>query len=322
MKRIITIISLLMLFLGMLSGTAVAEKSTKKILFVDSYHTAYKWSASITKGIRSVLDGQEGTELKIFQMDTKRNKSKQFKEKSAIDARELIVSWKPDVVIASDDNASEYLIKPYFKGKDVPFVFCGVNWDASVYGFPTSNVTGMTEVSLYVPMLKAIKQFAAGDRIGYLASDTASERKELANIRRIFGFDLNVRFVNTFDELKQAYLELQKESDMIIVAECRSVEGFNHMEMRDFVQNNSSVPSGTLVDFLSEYSLVTFSKIGEEQGEYAAQTALRILDGTSPQDIPIVQNKKAKIMLNMKLAKRMKIKFPMELIQHSTFVGE
>ena len=51
-------------------------------------------------------------------------------------------------MIASDDNAQKYLVVPYLKGTQVPVIFNGVNWDASAYGFPTSNVTGMIEVEL------------------------------------------------------------------------------------------------------------------------------------------------------------------------------
>ena len=305
-----------------LFGTSSADTQKNKILYVDSYHTEYKWSAAITAGVLSVLNNRKDVELKIFQMDTKRNKSDQYKKSIALKAKEMIDSWQPDVVIASDDNAAKYLLAPYFKGKDLPFVFCGLNWDAGVYGFPVSNITGMTEVSLYKPMIKELQNYSKGSKIGFLASDTTSERKELANITKIFQLDLNARFAKTFDELKQAYLDLQKECDMVFIKECRSVKGFDHKKMVAFINNNTSVPTGTFIDFLSHYALITFSKIGEEQGEYAAKTALEILAGKSPQEIPVVQNEKAKIVLNMTLAKRMGIKFPMQLIENAHLISE
>ncbi len=79
----------------------------------------------------------------------------------------MIDSWQPDVVIASDDNASKYLIAPYYKGGDLPFVFCGLNWDASVYGFPAKNVTGMVEVAQIPQLLEVLKRHAKGDRESY-----------------------------------------------------------------------------------------------------------------------------------------------------------
>jgi ABC-type uncharacterized transport system substrate-binding protein len=62
--------------------------------------------------------------------------------------------------------------------------------------------------------------------------------------------------------------------------------------------------------------------MGEEQGAYMGRMALRILKGESPEDIPLVTNKKAKIYLNMKLAKKLEITFPMDLIEDAIFVGE
>lgn len=319
MDRKVIIIALVLGFISL--GVSSADASKKKVLYVDSYHAEYMWSSDITAGVKSVLVGREDVELKIFHMDTKRRQSERYKKEAALKAKQVIDSWKPDVVIASDDNASKYLIEPYFKGSDLPFVFCGLNWDASIYGFPTKNVTGMTEVALYQPTINALRKFAKGNRIGYLASDTVSERKELHNIEKKFNAKFNVRFAKTFSELKQAFLNLQKETDMILIQECRSVKNFNHEEMVEFVKENTRVPTGAMQKYLTHYALLTFSKIGEEQGEYAARIALEILAGKSPQKIPVVANKKAKTYLNMKIAKKLGIKFPMELIQNAHLIS-
>lgn len=318
-KTAIIIITVLFALTTSLASADDARK--KKILYVNSYHEGYVWSDDITQGVNSVLDGREDVELKITYMDTKRNMSEDFKKAAALRVKDLIESWKPDVVIASDDNASKYLIAPYYKGADLPFVFCGLNWDASVYGFPVSNVTGMIEVSLYQSVIDALRRFARGGRVGYLASDTVTGRKELENIVKLFNTDFKVHFVKTFDELKQAFLDLQEEADMVVMREFGSVKGFDHNEMTEFVKTNISVPTGATHRDLVHYALITFSNIGEEQGEYAAKTALEILAGKSPKNIPVVANKKSKTYLNMILAKRLGVKFPMELIENAHLIS-
>lgn len=312
------IAAICLLFVPLLPSKAYAAN---KILFIDSYHEEYIWSADITAGIKSVLNTRDDVVLKIFRMDTKRNQSEEFKQNAALEAKELIDTWQPDVVIASDDNASKYLIAPYFMNKELPFVFCGLNWDASTYGFPVDNVTGMIEVALFESIIEKLKLYADGNRIGYLASATISEQKEYENILKRFDVKLNARFVKTFSELQEAYLELQEETDMVLIQECRSVQGFDHKKMIAFVAENTKVPTGALQKYLIHYALLTFAKIGEEQGEHAARTALEIIDGASPEDIPIVANKKAKIYLNMRLAKKMGIKFPMELIENGHLIS-
>ena len=293
----------------------------KKILYVDSYHPGYLWSAQITQGIRTVLEAHPDIELDIFRMDTKRNKSLEFKKAAALRAKKRIESFKPDVVIASDDNAAKYLIVPYYINTDLPVVFCGINWDASIYGFPTSNVTGMVETTFFEIGIDTLKPFAKGNRIGFLSSDTESQKKNVDQLSQRFKVQFNVRLAKTFDQLRQDYLDLQEKCDMIIVQEFRSVQGFNHEAMKTFVNTHTKVPTLTTANFMVDYSLIAYAKSGEEQGEYATRTALQILDGRSPGDIPVTKNKKAKIYLNMTLAKKLGIKFPMTLMDYAQLVS-
>jgi len=153
---------MLVVFFGMLGPTLCRAAPKKKVLFVDSYHSEYIWSNDITTGIHSVLDSRQDIELKIFRMDTKRHISEEYKKKVALQARELIESWQPDVLIASDDIASKYLIAPYYLNTTLPVVFCGLNWDGSVYGFPADNVTGMLEVALVEETLGALRTVCQG----------------------------------------------------------------------------------------------------------------------------------------------------------------
>jgi hypothetical protein len=102
-------------------------------------------------------------------MDTKRHKGNEFIQAAAQKAKSEIESFQPDVVIASDDNASKHLIQPFYKDADLPFVFCGVNWDESVYGYPYKDVTGMVEVSGVKELIDLLKQFSKGERLGLLA---------------------------------------------------------------------------------------------------------------------------------------------------------
>ena len=92
---------------------------------------------------------------------------------------------------------------------------------------------------------------------------------------------------------------------MMILQECRSVQDFNHTRMIHFVRENTSIPTGAMQKYLIHYALLTYAKSAEEQGKYAARTALKILDGADPKSIPVVSNKQGSIYLNMKLAKRL-----------------
>jgi hypothetical protein len=123
------------------SAVAAAQPAGKKVLLIDSYHEKYEWSDGIVAGVKSALSGK-GVELKVVRMDTKRNSAAEFAKAAGIQARETIESFKPDVVIACDDNASKYVVEPFYKNAALPVVFCGVNWDAAATAIPTRTPRG------------------------------------------------------------------------------------------------------------------------------------------------------------------------------------
>ncbi|MBI9092310.1 MAG: hypothetical protein JEZ12_24105 [Desulfobacterium sp.] len=86
------------------------------------------------------------------------------------------------------------------------------------------------------------------------------------------------------------------------------------------VAENITIPIGKTSHSMIRYALAGTLKVSREQGEWAAKTALQILAGKSPKDIPIATNKQAKLYLNMPLAKKLNIRFPMEIIDNASFV--
>ena len=257
----------------------------------------------------------------MVRMDTKSNKDEEFKKQAALKAKKVIDEWQPDIVVASDDNASKYLIVPYFKDSKLPFVFCGVNYSAAEYGFPASNITGMIEVSPNPQVLKSLRKYAKGERIGYMGANVLTGQKEFEWLSQKEGIKFSsVKLVNTFAEWKAAYLELQKTVDMLLMVNPVSVKGWDHEEALKFIFEHTEIPSGTTLLHATPYTLLGYVRIAGEQGWWAGKAALKILHGTPPTQIPLAQNKSSRVYLNMKLAKKLNIKFPMDLIKDATFI--
>lgn len=321
-------------FLSSVAFHSITLAKAPKILYVNSYHKGYRWSDDIEKGLFKALgvkmrdDGtldisRSGIELQIVRMDTKLNPSERFKQNAALAAKTIIDTWQPDVVVASDDNASKYLIVPYFKNAAIPFVFCGVNWDASVYGFPVANVTGMVEVEAMNDTIAMLKLYSRGDRIGYLGSDEYTNRKVLPYHERILGISYSDgKLVSTFEEWKREYVRLQDTVDILICMNPIGISGWDPRQAIRFINTTTKIPSGCATDNTIQYVLLACTSIAEEQGWWAGKTALKILSGTPPADIPITRNKESRIYLNMHLAARLGIKFPMSLIEYATLVEE
>jgi len=293
--------------------------SGKKVLYIDSYHEGYEWSDGITKGVRDTLEGS-GVTLEIYRMDTKRNTSEEFKVNSGLKAKAIIEEFRPDVVIASDDNASKYIIAKFYKDADLPFVFCGLNWDASIYGYPYNNVTGMVEVALIPQLIDHLKVFAKGNRIGYIAADVVTARKEGEYYRKYFNLDIDERYVKTMDEWKKVFNEIQNDVDILIVGNYAGINDWNYDVITPWMEENTTVPTGCIYDWMAPLSLVGLTKVAEEQGIWGAQAALKILGGTPPTAIPIVKNRQGKLYLNLKIAKNLGVRFRSTLLKHAEVI--
>lgn len=321
MRRLHVPLLTILLVLIISSLSTAADFTGKKVLFIDSYHEGYPWSDGITRGVQQTLDGT-GIELKVIRMDTKRNKEEAFKKAAAEKAKAVIESFKPDVVIAADDNASKFLIKPFYKDVALPFVFCGVNWDASNYGFPYKNVTGMVEVAGVKELLDTLKPYAKGDRIALLSDDTTSSRKNVDNYKNVLGVDLTEFLVNDMAEWKEAFKKIQGEFDMLIVENVIGINDFNAKAAEAFAIANAKIPSGAVQEENIPYALLGYLKVAEEQGEWSANAALKILGGTSPADIPIVKNQKGSLVVNARIMAATGIELPYELIESADKIIE
>lgn len=303
-----------------------------RVLLVHSYHFNYPWTRGINQAVASyfnlqldhsghVVSDQPGpVELKIVYMDTKRRTDTEFIRAAALKAKDVIDQWKPEVVIISDDNAAKYLVLPYYHSSPLSIVFCGINWSADEYNFSAANITGMVEVQLVDQLVEIMKIYSKGERVAFLKGDDPSARKEAGFYEKNYGLRLDKRFVRSYADWKSEFLRLQQEADMILLGNTATIADWDKEAALRFVRANTSVPTGNWDKWMAPYSLITVATKPEEQGRWAAEQAMRIVQGVSPGDIPITKNREAQVYLNMSIANAMDIVFPMELVNQAIFV--
>jgi len=318
----------------LLQSSHLISAEQKKLLYVNSYHAGYGWSDEIEKGLLKALnitkktggtydDSASEVQLQVFRMDTKLHHSEAFKKRSALAAKAIIDEWKPDIIVISDDNAAKYLVLPYLKDSTIPVVFCGLNWSADVYGFPTDTITGMVEVCPILETIKMMRPYARGGRVGYIGAQTYTERKEIQYIKEKLHLSFaDGELVTDFHHWKQAYLRLQKTVDMLIMFSPTIIQGWKEDLGYSFIQANTVIPTGCVGDLTARYTLLGKVKIAEEQGWWAGNIALYILDGTPVKNIPVTTNKSSKLLLNMNMAKKLGIKFPIDLLEKATLLND
>jgi ABC-type uncharacterized transport system substrate-binding protein len=287
-----------------------------KCLFISSYHQGYAWSDGVESGLRSVLEGR--CDVRQFDMDAKRQKDALALERKALEAKALIESWQPDIVITADDEAAKYLVMPFYKNHTLPFVFCGINWTVEEYGFPYHNATGMVEVAPVEPLFDKVEALLPNHGRGfYLGANSSTERKNLQRLQEVAarrGLRLEHRLVDTTDAWLAEFRAAQTY-DFVILGSHSGINDWDDAKALGGVSRTAQSLSLTNHEWMMPYAMLGLTKVAEEQGEWAAHTALSILDGVEPLSIPIVPNRKWDIWVNLSLVETAGLHLPKPLLQ-------
>jgi hypothetical protein len=275
-----------------------------RVLVLQSYDLGYPWTRDVSVGVRRVLDQHPDYAVRWFYMDTKRQPWKEFKENMGLAARQAIDRWKPNVVIAVDDDAQEFVTRHYANHADIGIVFAGVNGGVESYGFVgAGNVTGIFERKDLPAIKEALlalrwPRSASGPlRLVHLGDKSSSVEQDDRYIR---DFDwrplinLPSRRLGTFDEWKRAVADVQDKADFILTTNYRKI-GRSATDGRLVAPDevvawtlaNSRVPVlGTNGFFVEDGGELAIGTSPFEQGEVAARMAIALLQGQAANSIP------------------------------------
>jgi len=301
----------LFFIIASLSTTAFAADG-KRCLYINSYHAGYAWSDDIEASIKAELAGH--CQLTVFRMDTKRNTSAAFGQQKARQAKQLIESLQPDVVIASDDNASKYLIAPYYKNAALPIVFCGINWTAKAYAYPYNNATGMIEVSAIKALLQKARKISGPiNSVGFIgAKGVHTDEKEFTWMAKAYARDhvkVVAYYAANIAEWEQAYSAAQA-NDMIVLNNIAGIKNWDRKRAIAYATKHAHKLTVSTYDFMAQYSMLSMTKIAAEQGQWAADVAIRILQGKTPAAIPVVANRRFNMFVNPSLLQHTDLQLP------------
>lgn len=323
MKKIILIAIISLVFLNV--GCA---KNSKKALLIFSYDSEYSWVQEEARGAEDIL-GNKGIAIEKFYMDTKRHTSRDWGEKAADNAVKKIEEFKPDIVIVFDDNACDLVAKKYI-GQKLPFVFCGMNGEPEDYGFPAENITGVLERELYAESIELLKKLVPKvKKVAMLFDESNTSKKAISQLRNT---DLHVEVseifsTNDFNEWKAKVRELQTSVDALGVIAYHTLKDKDSktslpMEaVLNWTLENSKIPDFSINDFtVRDGVLCGVVQSGYQQGKAAAEIALRILNGESPADIPVIAPREGITLVNKRRADDLKIQIPQEVSQSATLI--
>jgi ABC-type uncharacterized transport system substrate-binding protein len=303
------------------ANVCLAEKSPpKRVFFLDSYHKGYEWSDCLKKGFMKIMESHPDVIVKFHWMDAKRNSSEEACKIAALEAKKIIEEFKPDVLIAADDSASKYVVLPYFS-KSLPVVFLGINANISDYGYPNENSTGISEPLLGGKIRDYLSKYAKGKRIGFLGGDTLTSRTMTRRYNKeLFNEQMKSYHAKTFEDYKRFFLKAQDEVDMLIVYNNAGVSDWDEKDACAFFLKNTNIPTGASLPWMAKYALVSVLKDPEGIGIKAARMTLDILRGTPPSQMPYVSNDKIILTVNLKIAEKMGIVFPLSILKTAKII--
>jgi ABC-type uncharacterized transport system substrate-binding protein len=319
MKRLLEFFTYLILLL-LIAGCS-KQPDRKSILYINSYHEGYGSSDDIARGIYETLDGKD-IDLEVIYMDTKRNLDPEYIEKISLQIVDSIKYKSPDLIIASDDNAVAYVVSAHLKDFTIPIVYCGVNWTTDQYDLPDNHITGMIEVLPFEQGIELTKSFHPDIQNVYVLSEYSnSEQKNIQYIAEIcddLGLSLHYKLVADFDAWKEGFLEGNKSSDLVYIPTNGAIANWDEQLAISFIKENIQKPVMSCDDFMMPYCVFGLTKVQSEQGVWAAETALSILEGKDPASIPQAKNKQTQIWFNPTLAEILNINPDKEFIDSST----
>jgi gluconate transporter len=308
MESIVAVVGLAgaLLFHALLGGP-VAAAEPLRVFYLNSYHQGYASSDDAMAAIRDIL-GREGIALQVEFMDAKHHPADADLRRRAEEVMASLHRFRPNLLIASDDDAVKFVLAPFYRDGPIPAVFCGVNWSAKQYGLPTANVTGMLEVVPIEETLREIQRTRpSARRLCVLSENSTSERsnRELLDPKyKALGLDPQYRLVDNFEEWKRAFVAAQRDSDVVYLPTNGAIRGWDAAAATAWVRSNIRKPVVTCDDFMMPYAVFGLTKVAREQGEWAAHAALEILHGKRPADILMVPNQQTRCFINPELAER------------------
>lgn len=278
------------------------------VVFLNSYHPGYPWSDALYQSFSKEIK-EKGIKVHQHFMHSKNMATLAERNLMVKNALAYIEHYQPDVIVASDDNASKFVIQPYFKNHSTPVVFLGVNLNSKVYDYPYDNATGIEEIEGLGQFLEVVEHYTGKTRFAMLFTNTTTSKKKFRHYQKALPH-LTTVIINDFKEFQQQVKHLASINDYLVIDTMDGLTGYDEVSAREFLQAHSNIPTITVSNSAKRLVNFGYLKVPQEHGLWAAKTTLKILNGTPPKEIPIAKSNHFQLFINDTFNKTSKAKTP------------
>jgi len=291
-----------------------------RILHIMSYDVGLDWSNSQFAGFKLGLGRGIEVEYKVLELDTKRDDNPLAVAERVKQAENLIKTWAPDLLYASDDMAIEKLIHPRVN-TSLPCVFSGMNRSVAYYGLTgAKNVTGVLEQEHFIETVRLLQQLRPGaSRIQVISDQSAYWDESIQRIEALARSAGGISIVSTdrierYTDFQRVILQNPKKADAYLLLGTFSFKNerggdVQFKDVQQWIAENSHVPDISFwSDRIKHGTLVGVTVSALDQGHKAGDAARRILlEGRSPGSIAMEVTHKGIAMLNLARARALSI---------------
>ena len=309
----------IILFLGILSLFLFdASARRQKILVLHSYHQGLNWTDNITKGILSVLNQHEDIEIQFEYMDTKRRYDEEYLKEFKKLYRLKHKGIPYNVVIASDNNAL-YFTRDHQEEffKNIPIVFCSIDQfeDSLIEGM--TDITGVTEfIDFKQTVEQALRLHPKAKNLVVINDNITTSA--IINRNHIISFwpelKTNVKLIFLENLSIQSLVEKVKNLDnsniILLLNFSKDQEGnyISYQENIEIIRDATELPIySSWVFYFNEGIVGGMLTSGFKQGKLAAELAVKVINGTDVNSIPLVTEGYNAFMFDYNQMKRFKI---------------
>ncbi len=298
------------------------NKNLKVCAYVASYAPGYEWQDQLEKSLKQTLHNH--CTIKTHHMDSKKLSSLAQLQAAGLKAKAFIEEINPSLVIVSDDNAVKFVLQEHYRNSPIPFVFCGVNNSGGNYGLPFNNTTGMIETSPLGNLFKILfKNYPGKSHIAYLTTTGTTAAKNIAEfhdiIRELQLPQSSAYRAQSDTDWKRIFIQLQNDPsvDFIILGNIAALPNWNRKENIEWVKKHTRKATAATQKWMMDYSAIGYTKIPEEQGEWAGLSAIEILEGVPIQHLAVVPNQTFTLWKNEYLVKQLELPLSEELLRQA-----
>jgi len=277
--------------------------NSKEVLLLHSYHKGYIWSDDISKTIEKNFAPFKNIELTTVYMDTKRVADPTYLDSLAKLYKQQFEKRKFDLILVSDNNAFDFAIRYHeYLFADLPVLFCGINnFDKAFLheNYMTKYMTGVVEQVDLEKNFDLISKLHPNLKNLIIISDKSKTslaiKRDLRPVIEKYKNRFNIEYIDELgiEKLKEKVSKLNPKEDVILfglVFKDTTGKYFTYKQSFKQIREISPVPIYGLWDFYLNYGIVGgLLTSAVAQGDAVSKMALKVLNGTKIQDIPVLE---------------------------------